>query len=105
MKTSDELYYILSAPYALPRDYMSQEKTCLLAFPLMPIIILMVIALYRKGFKKLKNHSRLIRGTTLRAMSGVTAILIHSIVDFNLHITSNTLLFTVLVALVVAPLP
>ena len=72
---------------------------------LIPIIIWMIIAFYRKGFRKLKNPSRLVRGTTLGAMSGVTAILIHSIVDFNLHIPANALLFTILAALVAAPLP
>jgi hypothetical protein len=65
----------------------------------------MIIAFYRRGFKKLKNPSRLVRGTTLGAMSGVFAILVHSIVDFNLHIPANAVLFTILGALVVAPLP
>lgn len=31
---------------------------------------------------------------------GITAIIIHSIVDFNLHIPANAILFTVLAALV-----
>ncbi|MBT3260299.1 MAG: hypothetical protein HN366_28175, partial [Deltaproteobacteria bacterium] len=70
-----------------------------------PVIIWMIIALYRKGFKKLKNPSRLVRATTLGAMTGITAILFHSITDFNLHIPANAILFTVLAALVVAPLP
>ena len=65
----------------------------------------MIIALYRKGFRKLKNPSRLVRGITLGAMSGITAILVHSISDFNLHIPANALLFAILAALVVAPLP
>ena len=65
----------------------------------------MIIALYRKGFRKLKNPSRLVRGITLGAMSGITAILVHSISDFNLHIPANALLFTILAAIVVAPLP
>jgi hypothetical protein len=65
----------------------------------------MSVALYRKGFQKLKKPSRVIRGTTLGAMSGITAILVHGVVDFNLHIPSNALLFTVLSVLVVAPLP
>ena len=72
---------------------------------LIAIVVWMIIALYRKGFTKLKNLSRLVRGTTLGAMSGITAILFHSLVDFNLHIPSNALLFTVIVALVAAPLP
>ncbi len=72
---------------------------------LIPVIIWMIIALYRKGFKKLKNPSRLVRATTLGAMTGITAILFHSITDFNLHIPANAILFTVLAAIVVAPLP
>ena len=65
----------------------------------------MIIALYRKGFGKLKNPSRLVRGITLGAMSGITGILVHSFSDFNLHIPANALLFTVLAAFVAAPLP
>ena len=84
-------------------DYL--HFTSEVGLPLIVIIIWMVIALYRKGFKKLKDPSRLVRGTTLGAMSGITAILFHSISDFNLHIPANALLFTVLVAIVVAPLP
>ncbi len=76
-----------------------------LGLPLMAIIIWMIISLYINGFKKLKNPSRLVRGMTLGAMAGLTAILVHSISDFNLHIPANTILFVVLVAVVVAPLP
>jgi O-antigen ligase len=72
---------------------------------LIPIIIWMIIALYRKGFKKLKNPSRLVRGTTLGALSGITALLVHSISDFNLHIPANALLFTILASIIAAPLP
>ncbi|MFO7985494.1 MAG: O-antigen ligase family protein, partial [Desulfatiglandaceae bacterium] len=72
---------------------------------LVPIIAWMIIVFYRKGFHKLKHPSRLVRGTTLGAMSGVTAILVHSIFDFNLHIPANALLFTVLTAMVVSPIP
>ncbi|GEM_PF-4463530 len=42
------------------------------------------------------------RGISLGTMAGVTAILIHSIGDFNLHIPSNALLFSVLAALVMS---
>jgi O-antigen ligase len=72
---------------------------------LIPIIIWMLIAFFRVGFYKLRSPSRLIRGVTLGAMSGVTAILFHSLIDFNLHIPANALIFAVLSALVVAPLP
>lgn len=73
--------------------------------PFIAIVVWMIIALYRKGFKNLKNPSRLVRGITVGAMSGITAILVHSISDFNLHIPANALLFTVLAALVAAPVP
>ncbi len=74
-------------------------------FPLIPVMIWMIIALYRRGFGKMQNPSRLVRGITIGAMSGITAILVHSIGDFNLHIPANALLFVVLAALVAAPLP
>jgi O-antigen ligase len=69
------------------------------------VIVWMIIALYRKGYKKLKNPSRLVRGSTIGAMAGITAILVHSISDFNLYIPANAILFTVLAALVAGPVP
>lgn len=76
-----------------------------LGLPIIAIIIWMAVIIYKKGFSKLQNPSRLVRGVTLGAMSGITAILVHSIVDFNLHIPANALLFTVLTAIVIAPVP
>lgn len=76
-----------------------------LGLPFFAIMVWMIIVLYKNGFQKLKNPSRFVRGITIGAMSGITAILIHSIVDFNLNIPANAILFTVLVALVAAPLP
>ena len=84
-------------------DYLHFTSELGLSF--IAIIVWMIIALYKKGFQKLKNPSRLVRGITVGAMSGITSILVHSIVDFNLHIPANALLFTVLAALVAAPLP
>ncbi len=72
---------------------------------LIGIVAWMLIVFYKRGFKKLKNPSRLVRGTTIGAMSAITALLVHSFFDFNLHIPSNALLFTVLVALVASPSP
>jgi len=69
------------------------------------IMAWLIAATYRRGFKKLRNFSRLVRGTTVGALSGITAILVHNIIDFNLHIPANALVFTVLVALVVSPVP
>lgn len=65
----------------------------------------MMLGVYTMAFKKLRNPSRLVRGITLGAVSGITAILVHSIVDFNLHIPANAILFTMLVALVASPVP
>ena len=53
--------------------------------PLIVILAWIIIAFYKRGFYKLRYPSRLVRGTTLGAMSGVTAILF-DISDFNLHI-------------------
>jgi O-antigen ligase len=72
---------------------------------LIVIMLWMIISSYVHGTKKLNNPSRQVRGVTLGAMSGITAILVHSIGDFNLHIPANAILFTVLAALVVAPIP
>lgn len=72
---------------------------------LIVVMLWMIISLFIYGFKKLNNPSRLVRGVTLGSMSGITAILVHSISDFNLHIPANAILFTVLAALVVAPVP
>jgi len=76
-----------------------------IGLPIMFVMVWMILSLYRKGFRKLKNPSRLVRGITLGAMSGITAILVHSFGDFNLHIPCNAIVFTVLAAIVVAPLP
>jgi hypothetical protein len=65
----------------------------------------MGVGLFQNGFEKLKSPSRLVRGITLGAMTGVTAILVHSISDFNLHIPANAILFTMLAAIIAAPLP
>jgi O-antigen ligase len=73
--------------------------------PLIAVMVWMIVALFVKGFKKLNNPSRLVRGITLGAMSGITAILVHSIFDFNLHIPANAILFTILAALVASPIP
>ena len=64
------------------------------------VIAWMIIALFRKGFKKLGSPSRLVRGSTLGAMAGIIAISVHSFSDFNLHIPANAMLFTVFVAIV-----
>ena len=73
--------------------------------PLIVIFAWMIIAFYKRVFYKLRYPSRLVRGTTLGALAGITGILIHSIADFNLHIPANVILFTILAAIVVSPIP
>ena len=94
---------LFSRYFAGHNDYLHFTSETGLA--LVPAMVWMIIALFVKGFKKLNNPSRLVRGVTIGAMSGITAILIHSIFDFNLHIPANAILFTVLAAIVVSPLP
>ncbi len=72
---------------------------------MVPVMAWMLFALCKTGFEKLKNPSRLVRGTTLGALSGIAAVLFHGLFDFNLHIPANALLFTVLGAIVAAPVP
>jgi O-antigen ligase len=46
-----------------------------------------------------RRHDPLMRGMGFSATMGITAILIHSSVDFNLQIPANAALFMVLLAL------
>jgi O-antigen ligase len=82
-------------------DYLHFISELGLAFVI--IAIWMMIMFYRRGFKKMKHQSRLVRGITLGSMAGVSSILIHSVGDFNLHIPANALVFTVLSAMAAAP--
>ncbi len=72
---------------------------------LVGLILWMGVVFFRNGLGKLKNPSRLVRGSTLGAMTGITAILVHSISDFNLHVPANAILFAVLAAIPMAPMP
>jgi putative inorganic carbon (hco3(-)) transporter len=72
---------------------------------LFPIQIWLLSVLYKKGFRKMRSRSRLVWGITVGSMAGITAILFHTIYDFNLHIPANAMLFGVLAALVVSPVP
>lgn len=84
-------------------DYLQFIADCGLL--VIPLIAWLAWIFYREGFEKLKTSSRLSRGICLGAMAGITAILVHSIIDFNLHIPANAMLFVVLIALVVMPVP
>lgn len=54
-------------------------------------------AVYRNGLRKLKNWTEDTNGAVaVAALLGVTGILVHSLVDFNLQIPANAALFYVL---------
>jgi O-antigen ligase len=89
--------------YTAHNDYLHVVSET--GLPLVPVIIWMAIVFYRRGFKKLNSPSRLVQGTCLGALSGITAMLVHSAFDFNLHIPANALLFAVLAAIVAGPPP
>jgi len=67
---------------------------------LLPILWLL-FNFYQEGFEKIASRSRQTWGVSLGAMMGICALLLHSFTDFNLHIPANTILFTVLAALVI----
>jgi O-antigen ligase len=60
-------------------------------------MIWFIVLLYRSAIKKLGNWTEDINGAVaLATMIGVTGILVHSFVDFNLQIPANAALFYVL---------
>jgi len=64
------------------------------------ILLWFLWTLYRNGVRKLQNWSENTNGAVaLAALLGVTGILVHSLVDFNLQIPANAALFYVLCVL------
>jgi O-antigen ligase len=64
------------------------------------IILWLIVAAFRSGIRMIMStNSRLTLGITLGSLSGILAITVHSVVDFNLHIMANAILFTVLAGL------
>jgi O-antigen ligase len=60
-------------------------------------MIWFLVVAYRRGFGKIKNWSSDVSGAaTLSCLLGLTGILVHSAVDFNLQIPANAALFYVL---------
>jgi O-antigen ligase len=57
----------------------------------------LIVVVYRGGIKKLKHWPNDTNATlTLAALLGITGILVHSFVDFNLQVPANAALFYVL---------
>jgi len=64
----------------------------------------LVLALGRRCARSLRERGDPVRrGITLGALSGVVALLVHSFLDFNLHLPANALAFVVLLALAASP--
>jgi O-antigen ligase len=60
------------------------------------IMVWLVVRVYVRGLKKIKNWSNDVGGgVTLACLLGLTGILVHSAVDFNLQIPANAALFYV----------
>jgi len=75
-------------------------ETGLLGFAIM---VWFVIALYRQAWRKIGNWTSDVSGAVaLACLLGVTGILIHSAVDFNLQIPANAALFYVLCTIAAA---
>jgi len=73
--------------------------------PMAWVMAWILTAVYRTGIKRMRHPSRLVRGTTLGALAGITAMVVHSAGDFNLHIPANAFLFAVLGGLVCSRTP
>ncbi|MCK4391087.1 MAG: O-antigen ligase family protein [Desulfobacterales bacterium] len=67
------------------------------------IILWLIVAVFMAGIRKIMTtNSRLTLGITLGSLSGIVAIMVHSVSDFNLHLMANAILFTVLTGLMMA---
>ncbi len=62
----------------------------------------LLIALALTAATRLASRSRQTRAFSLGALIGMVAILIHSVVDFNLHLPANAALFAVLAGILAA---
>jgi O-antigen ligase len=63
-----------------------------------------VVALYKVSLQRLRDSRSDVRqAVRLAALTGCTGILVHSIVDFNLHIPANAALFYVLCIVAASP--
>ncbi|PIX55033.1 MAG: hypothetical protein CO188_07850 [Zetaproteobacteria bacterium CG_4_9_14_3_um_filter_54_145] len=91
-KQADLHHYINHAP-----DYM-EFAIELGLIGIIPILLLILLS-YATLIRNLRlRRAGLLVGMSFASLMGISSILIHSAVDFNLHIPSNAALFTVLLA-------
>ncbi|NNE66914.1 MAG: O-antigen ligase family protein [Pyrinomonadaceae bacterium] len=62
--------------------------------------ICFVFFVFRSGLRAVRSRDPLIRGASAGALSGIFAVLVHSLFDFVLHTTAVSVLFLTLVAIV-----
>jgi len=64
------------------------------------IMLWLIVVAFRSGIQKIMaTKSRLTLGICLGSFTGIAAVTLHSVADFNLHVPANAILFTVLAAL------
>ena len=68
---------------------------------IIPAVLWLLFTLYATAFRNLANPSRQIWGISLGALGGFTAMLCHSVGDFNLHLPANAIVCAVLAALMI----
>lgn len=64
------------------------------------LVVWGMVVFFRKAFHKMDRGPALLRSPVLAATVACTGLLVHSFLDFNLHIPANAALFAVLCALV-----
>jgi O-antigen ligase len=68
------------------------------------LLVWLLVGVFRSGFAKINDQNDTEgRALTLAALTAVTGIVVHSCLDFNLHIPANAALFFVLCAIVATP--
>jgi O-antigen ligase len=68
------------------------------------LFLFLLVAVYRAGFAKMRERAdEEGRVLTLAALAGMSALLAHSFVDFNLHVPANAAIFFVLCSAVATP--
>jgi O-antigen ligase len=68
------------------------------------IMLWFVVTLYRRAFSKIGNWTSSVTGAVALACTlGVTGILVHSLIDFNLQIPANAAIYYVFCCLAAAP--
>jgi O-antigen ligase len=64
-----------------------------------------VVVAFARSVRAIRGHrDRVLRGIVTGALAGIVALIVHGLVDFNLRIPSNALMFVALMTVAVAPL-